>query len=87
MEYRYGHPNEVVYVCSNNAGTILASSCKGTQPDQSAIIIWDTQSWKKIASLVAHQLTVVQLEFSHDDRYLLSVSRDRQFCIHEFQSI
>ena len=77
----YGHPNELVSVCTNHKGTLIASSCKGTKPDQSSIKIWDAKSWKEVANIVFHTLTVVQLEFSHDDKYLMSVSRDRQMAI------
>jgi len=77
----YGHPNEMVAVCSNHSGTLLASACKGTQPEESSIRIWDTTSWKEVAKLTAHKLSVAQLEFSHDDQYLLSVSRDRSYAV------
>ena len=78
----YGHPNELVCVTCNYSGTIIASACKGTKPELSAIRLWSTSTWKEITSpLVAHTLTVAQLEFSHNDNFLLSVSRDRQFIV------
>jgi len=43
--------------------------------------IWDTREWRELYSLAGHTLTVVQLEFSHDDRFLASVSRDRHVAI------
>ncbi|PRP86468.1 elongator complex protein 2 [Planoprotostelium fungivorum] len=77
----YGHPNEMVAVCSSRSGHLIASACKGSQPDESSIRVWDTKTWKEISKLTVHKLSVAQLEFSHDDTRLLSVSRDRSFCI------
>jgi len=69
---------------SNYKGTLIASACKGSQLEQSAIRLRNcTASWKEVERLVVHTLTVVQLEFSHNDKYLLSASRDRHFCVFE----
>ncbi|OIW06953.1 hypothetical protein TanjilG_18341 [Lupinus angustifolius] len=56
-----------------DAGELVASSCK--------VWLWEVGSWKSVGRLQSHSLTVTQMEFSHDDNFLLAVSRDRQFSI------
>lgn len=48
------------------------------------IWLWQVGSWKAVGRLQSHSLTVTQMEFSHDDTLLLTVSRDRQFSIFKF---
>lgn len=47
-----------------------------------SVILWDTSSWKQIQTLEGHALTVTHIEFSHDSRYLLTVSRDRTWILY-----
>ena len=76
----YGHGNELVSVTSSHKGDIIASacSCKVQTQEQAGIRIWDTTIWKETCNLnEGPTLTVTQMAFSHSDRYLAAVSRDR----------
>lgn len=77
----YGHGNDVFCLAASNDGKLLASASKATSADQAKIILWDTLTWNIITKLEGHQLTVTQMSFSPDDTYLLSVSRDRKWCL------
>lgn len=79
----YGHGYEIFAVTATNDGTILASSCRATNEEHAQIILWDTSTWKQIQKLPSHQLTVTQMKFSPNKRWLLSVSRDRRWTLFE----
>ncbi|NXA55689.1 ELP2 protein, partial [Nothocercus julius] len=77
----YGHGYEIVCVACNNSNTVIASACKASKKEHAAIILWSTASWKKLQSLSFHNLTVTQLAFSPNDKFLLAVSRDRNWSL------
>ncbi|MEE6465443.1 hypothetical protein FKM82_006558 [Ascaphus truei] len=77
----YGHGYEIFSVACNNAGTVIASACKASKREHAAIILWSTTTWKQLQSLSLHNLTVTQMVFSPDDRFLLAVSRDRNWSL------
>ncbi|PON34199.1 Guanine nucleotide-binding protein, beta subunit [Parasponia andersonii] len=77
----YGHGNELFSLCCNHEGNLVASSCKAQSATVAEIWLWQVGSWKAVDRLQSHSLTVTQMEFSHDDKLLLTVSRDRQFSV------
>lgn len=81
LQKLYGHGYEIFCMAARHDGQLLATACKSTNIEHSAIILWSTDSWSQIQILVSHQLTVTQMEFSSNDRYLLSVSRDRKWSL------
>lgn len=77
----YGHGYEIFCMAARHDGKLLATACKSTTQEHSAILLWATDSWLQIQRLVYHQLTVTQMAFSPNDKYLLSVSRDRKWSL------
>jgi len=77
----YGHGYEIIAVACSHDGKFIASSCKSQSAEHSTILIWDAIKLTLITKLQAHNLTVVDLKFSQDSTWLLSVSRDRQWAL------
>jgi len=79
----YGHGFEIFSLAATRDGTVLATACKASKAEHANILIWDTTSWKLLYQLAAHSLTVTQMSFSNSGEYLLSVSRDRTWALHQ----
>ncbi|KAL4574487.1 hypothetical protein LXL04_021319 [Taraxacum kok-saghyz] len=77
----YGHGNEIFSLCCDHQGKLVASSCKAQSASVAEIWLWEVGSWKAVGRLQSHTLTVTRMEFSHDDKYLLAVSRDRHLSL------
>ncbi|PIA63732.1 hypothetical protein AQUCO_00201226v1 [Aquilegia coerulea] len=77
----YGHGNELFSLCCDHEGKIVASSCKAQSATVAEIWLWQVGSWKAVGRLQSHNLTVTNMQFSHDNAFLLAVSRDRQFSL------
>ena len=58
---------------------------QASKAEHANILVWDTNTWQKVASLDGSSLTVVQMAFSPSGRYLLAVSRDRTWSLYTCQ--
>ncbi len=45
------------------------------------VFLWDAETWRLVDRLSGHSLTVIQMEFSPCDNFLLTVSRDRTWSL------
>lgn len=83
-EKLYGHGYEISAVAASHDHSVVATACKASSIDHAVIRLYDTTTWNEIRPpLTAHTLTIASLQFSQDDRYLLSVGRDRQWALFE----
>ncbi|KAI0514404.1 WD40-repeat-containing domain protein [Xylaria bambusicola] len=83
-EKLYGHGYEISCLAVSHAGDLIASACKASSVNHAVIRIFETRRWTEIKPpLTAHSLTATRLRFSPDDRYILSVGRDRQWAVFE----
>ncbi|KAL8861371.1 MAG: hypothetical protein Q9178_002243 [Gyalolechia marmorata] len=83
-EKLYGHGYEISAVAVSHDGLLIATACKASSLDHAVIRVFETMGWRELKPpLVAHSLTVTSMQFSGDDRYLLSTGRDRQWSIFE----
>ncbi|KAJ6145170.1 Elongator complex protein 2 [Penicillium chermesinum] len=81
-EKLYGHGYEISAVAVSHDRKLIATACKASSVDHAVIRLYDTSDWHEIKpSLTAHSLTITDLAFSGDDKYLLSVGRDRQWAL------
>ncbi|ESZ91218.1 hypothetical protein SBOR_8392 [Sclerotinia borealis F-4128] len=83
-EKLYGHGYEISALATSHNGSLVATACKASSIDHAVIRLFETGEWHEIKPpLTAHSLTVARLRFSRDDRFLLSVGRDRQWAVFE----
>ena len=81
-EKLYGHGYEISCLAASHDGKVVASACKASSTNHAVIRLFETDHWTEIRPpLTAHSLTTTRLRFSADDKYLLSVGRDRQWIV------
>jgi elongator complex protein 2 len=65
---------------------LIATACKATSEEHAVVRLYDTERFQPYGSpLAGHNLTVTGISFSPDDRYVLTVSRDRAWRLYELQ--
>ncbi|KJZ74185.1 hypothetical protein HIM_06416 [Hirsutella minnesotensis 3608] len=81
-EKLYGHGYEISCLAASHDGKLVASACKASSTNHAVIRLFETQRWTELRPpLTAHSLTATRLRFSSDDKFLLSVGRDRQWAV------
>lgn len=85
IEKLYGHGYEVTCCATSPNGKLIATACKSNSVKHGMLRIFNiTKDFQQCAqTLPGHNLTVTNISFSPDGKYLLSVSRDRQFFLWE----
>lgn len=70
----------------SNSRKLVATACKATTAEHAVVRVYDTEKWQLVGQpLEGHSLTVTRIAFSPDDRFILSVSRDRTWRLFENQ--
>ncbi|CAM1508308.1 Fc.00g051560.m01.CDS01 [Cosmosporella sp. VM-42] len=83
-EKLYGHGYEISCLAASHDGKLVASACKASSMNHAVIRLFETERWTELRPvLTAHSLTATRIRFSKDDRFLLSVGRDRQWAVFE----
>ena len=86
VEKLYGHGYEISCLAVSHGGDLVASACKASSRNHAVIRLFETERWVEVRPpLTAHSLTVTRLRFAADDKYLLSVGRDREWAVFERQ--
>ncbi|KAI5924274.1 RNA polymerase II Elongator subunit [Camillea tinctor] len=82
-EKLYGHGYEISCLAVSHDGSVVASACRASSLNHAVVRLFETSPrWTEIKPpLAAHTLTATRLRFSPDDRFLLSVGRDRQWAV------
>lgn len=84
IEKLYGHGYEIISLAAGHQTSIIAVACKATSAEHAVIRLYDTKTWKPSGNILdGHALTITSICFSSDDRFLLSVSRDRSWRLYE----
>ncbi|KAF3935736.1 hypothetical protein ABW19_dt0209219 [Dactylella cylindrospora] len=83
-EKLYGHGYEISTIACSNKGDVIATACRASSVAHGVIRMFETKTWRQLKpALEAHSLTVNRIAFSSDDKYVLSVGRDRQWTVFE----
>ncbi|KAN0097379.1 WD40-repeat-containing domain protein [Tylopilus felleus] len=78
VEKVFGHGYESITIASSNNHDLLATACKATSAHHAVVRVYSASTYQPFGSpLEGHSLTVTRIAFSPEDRYIVTVSRDR----------
>lgn len=82
-EKLYGHGYEISCCTTSPSGQLIATACRSNNAKHAVIRVFNVSKDYQQSSqvLAGHNLTISSLEFSLDGKFLLAVSRDRQFSL------
>ena len=70
--------DQSITIASSNSHDLLATACRATSAQHAVVRVYSTSTYQSFGSpLEGHSLTVTRIAFSPDDRYIVTVSRDR----------
>jgi WD40 repeat protein len=65
---------------------MIATACRATSAEHAVVRVYNSSTWQPVGKpLEGHSLTVTRIAFSPDDRFILSVSRDRTWRLYQAQ--
>ena len=84
-EKLYGHGLELSSVTCAHTIPLIATSCRASSVEHAAIRLFDTKQGRQVKPKLrgGHSLSVLRMEFSPDDEWLLSVGRDRIWVVYK----
>ncbi|KAG0709563.1 WD40-repeat-containing domain protein [Suillus ampliporus] len=85
IEKVFGHGYESITISASNSLDLLATACRATSPQHAVVRVYTTAGYQPFGPpLEGHSLTITRIAFSPpDDRYVLTVSRDRTWRLFE----
>ncbi|KAF8076319.1 WD40-repeat-containing domain protein [Lyophyllum atratum] len=86
IEKVFGHGYESMTLAVSPKKRLIATACKATTPEHAVVRVYDTATYQLVGHpLEGHSLTVTRIAFSPDEKFVLSVSRDRSWRLFEAQ--
>jgi elongator complex protein 2 len=86
LEKLYAHPSEIIALSTSHDGKFIASTCKSSTPTTSLIRIFSADTFSEVAVLKGHSLTITKVNWSKDDKWLVSISRDRGWIVYDTET-
>ena len=84
----YSQPFKSITLGVSTSRRLIATACKATNAEHAVVRVYDTEGYHIVGEpLHGHTLSVTRVSFSPDDKYILTVSRDRSWRLFEIQEV